>query len=178
MAHCRQKRPAVVNLRLEVDGQAYRLDLQPKNGVSHYVLTAETAMTGECSVVEIMPGVCSILLGTKSFTVYYAPNSLGIETFTAGERHQISIADARDRAPASTKQGHVGPVELRAQMPGKIVKVLVELGAAVEAGQDLLVVEAMKMQNELKAPKAGIVTKISVVEGTAVSVGEPLIVVE
>jgi biotin carboxyl carrier protein len=63
-------------------------------------------------------------------------------------------------------------------MPGKVVKVLVREGASVEANQGLLVVEAMKMQNEIKSPKKGIVRKLSVQEAAAVNAGDLLIVVE
>jgi biotin carboxyl carrier protein len=69
-------------------------------------------------------------------------------------------------------------MELRALMPGKVIKLLVQAGAAVEPGQGLIVVEAMKMQNEMKSPKKGIVSRIHAVEGATVVAGEALIVVE
>ena len=69
-------------------------------------------------------------------------------------------------------------MELRAQMPGKIVKLLVEPQSEVRAGQSLLVIEAMKMQNEMKSPKDGIVTAIYATEGATVLAGERLMVVE
>ena len=63
-------------------------------------------------------------------------------------------------------------------MPGRIVRVKVSVGDAVAAGDGLVVVEAMKMQNELKAPKAGTVTAVEVAEGGSVAAGEVLVVVE
>jgi biotin carboxyl carrier protein len=63
-------------------------------------------------------------------------------------------------------------------MPGKVVRVLVEEGATVEAGAGLVVVEAMKMQNELKSPKAGTVTELRAREGTTVNAGDVLAVIE
>jgi biotin carboxyl carrier protein len=62
-------------------------------------------------------------------------------------------------------------------MPGKVVRVLVKQGAAVEAGQGLLVVEAMKMQNEIRSPKSGKIEKLLVVENQTVNAGETLAVV-
>jgi biotin carboxyl carrier protein len=62
-------------------------------------------------------------------------------------------------------------------MPGKIVRVLVKAGDAVETGQGLLVVEAMKMQNEIRSPKSGKVERLSVVEGQAVNAREVVAVV-
>ena len=63
-------------------------------------------------------------------------------------------------------------------MPGKVVRVLVQTGDRVEAGQGLMVVEAMKMQNEIKSPKSGVVERILVAEGQAVNSGEVLAWIE
>ena len=63
-------------------------------------------------------------------------------------------------------------------MPGKIVKIFVKVGDVVTEGQGLVVVEAMKMENELKAPKAGTITQIITKEGATVENGAPLVVVE
>ena len=69
-------------------------------------------------------------------------------------------------------------MKIKAPMPGKVVRVLADVGTAVEAGQSVLVIEAMKMQNELKAPKTGVVKKINVAEGAAVDAGQTLAEVE
>jgi biotin carboxyl carrier protein len=63
-------------------------------------------------------------------------------------------------------------------MPGKVVRVLVSVGDPVEPGQGLIVVEAMKMQNEMKSPKAGIVVEIKTKDGATVAAGEILVVIE
>ena len=75
------------------------------------------------------------------------------------------------------KVAHAGPLRLTAPMPGKIVKVLVGLGESVEAGRGILVMEAMKMENELKAARAGTVQEIRVKEGQAVETGALLLVI-
>jgi pyruvate carboxylase subunit B len=69
-------------------------------------------------------------------------------------------------------------MKIKAPMPGKVVRVLAGVGTPVEAGQSVLVIEAMKMQNELKAPKTGVVKKINVAEGAAVDAGQALAEVE
>ncbi len=94
------------------------------------------------------------------------------------ERHIIAVADARDRSGKSKKIAAAGPMEIRAQMPGKVIKVVAAVGAKVQAGQGVIVVEAMKMQNEMKSPKDGIIARIFVSEGATVTAGETLIVVE
>ncbi len=71
-----------------------------------------------------------------------------------------------------------GVVQIVAPMPGKVVKVLIENGAQVEADQGILVVEAMKMQNELRSPKDGIVITLNVSEGATVNAGDVLAIIE
>ena len=71
-----------------------------------------------------------------------------------------------------------GPKKLTAPMPGKVVRVLVSAGAEVAAGAGVMVVEAMKMQNEIKSPKKGTIQKILVSEGAAVNAGDVLAIVE
>ena len=71
-----------------------------------------------------------------------------------------------------------GKKKIVAPMPGKVVRVLVKEGAEVEAGQGVVVVEAMKMQNELKSPKQGTVQKVIAVEGANVNAGDVLLIVE
>jgi biotin carboxyl carrier protein len=176
-----------LKLRVEVDGEDYTLDLRRNGAVSEYrLITRQTGpggqgirnSSGTASVTELMPGVFSVLFGHRSYTAYIVQNGDNLEVWTGGERHVLSIADARDRSSKKKKTHTAGPVELRAQMPGKVIKLLVQLGSAVHAGQGLIVVEAMKMQNEMKSPKDGIVSKIPAIEGATVTAGEPLIVVE
>ena len=93
--------------------------------------------------------------------------------------YTIALSDPkRLRATASAGAHADGTAQLIAQMPGKVVRVHVEAGAQVEAGDPLLVVEAMKMQNEMKAPKAGTVTVLNAVAGETVNAGEVLAVIE
>jgi len=176
-----------LKLRIEVDGEGYSLDLARNGAASEYRLEARhiTAgghgtqnSSGTASVVEVMAGVFSVLLSRRSFTVYVVPNGATVEVWTGNERHVISIADARDRSSKNKKISTAGPLEVRAQMPGKLMELLVHMGAPVEAGQGLIVVEAMKMQNEMKSPKKGIVSRIHAIEGTTVVAGEALMVVE
>jgi biotin carboxyl carrier protein len=173
-----------LKLRIEVDGETYFLELFPeKKGDGErtaYSLEPSLSSSDSASIVETMPGVFSVLVGDRSFQVSVGPGSQGeLEVWTGGdERHAMSLADLRDRSNRRPKASGDGPVEVRAQMPGKVIKVLVEPGAAVEAGQGLVVVEAMKMQNEMKAPKSGMVARVHVREGATVIAGEPLAVVE
>jgi biotin carboxyl carrier protein len=82
------------------------------------------------------------------------------------------------RAAGAGGAQNQGRAVVVASIPGKIVRVLVEEGAAVEAGDGLVVVEAMKMQNELKSPKAGTVVELRARAGATVNAGDVLVVVE
>jgi len=135
-------------------------------------------------VIQIAPGVFSVLIGSRSFTVHLSPNGSdagsagGDEVWVRNWRHAISLSDTRDRSAKSKKIADAGPLEIRSQMPGKVIRLLVGEGEAVQAGQGLIIVEAMKMQNEMKAPKDGIATGIRASEGATVAAGETLLVVE
>jgi biotin carboxyl carrier protein len=88
------------------------------------------------------------------------------------------IAALRERASRGrASSAHHGPLEVRAIIPGKVVSVSVAAGDAVTAGQQLLVVEAMKMQNELRAPRDGTIERVAVAPGVAIEVGDPLVVI-
>ena len=63
-------------------------------------------------------------------------------------------------------------------MPGKVVRILVASGAEVSEGEGVIVVEAMKMQNEMKSPKAGLIKEIKVKEGSTVNAGDVLVIIE
>ena len=93
-----------------------------------------------------------------------------------GRAHRVRLLDAR-RARAEGTRG-IGEREVRAAMPGKVVAVLVATGAAVTRGQGILVIEAMKMENEVVAPRDGTVQELRVKSGQTVEAGELLAIVE
>jgi biotin carboxyl carrier protein len=167
-----------LKLQIEIDGESYTLTLERQSQTAQYTLTGVANSSGSANIAELMPGTFSILLGTRSIEARVVPAADNLQIHIAGRRHRVSVADLRDRPNRGKKAGAHGPVEIRSQMPGKIVKLLVERGAAVHTGQGLIVVEAMKMQNEMKSPKDGIATKIYVPEGVTVGAGEALLLIE
>jgi biotin carboxyl carrier protein len=91
----------------------------------------------------------------------------------------VELRDPRSlQARRNAAGDEKGPKKLVAPMPGRIVRVLVGERSDVEAGQGVVVVEAMKMQNEIKSPKKGTVQKILAVAGAAVNAGDVLAIVE
>jgi len=167
-----------LKLRIDLDGESYTLDLERNGNACEYRLEQMAGASGRASVVEVMPGVFSVLLGAKSITVHIVSKGDELEVWANGRRHAISIADARDRSAKDKKISTAGPMEIRAQIPGKVVKLLAHEGETVQAGQGVLVVEAMKMQNEMKSPKDGRISKLLVSEGATVAAGETLVIIE
>lgn len=96
-----------------------------------------------------------------------------------GRNYSITIVDPkRLRSGQNSDRHHHGVAEILAPMPGKVVRVQTEAGATVEKGAGVVVVEAMKMQNEMKSPRDGIVVSIKVKPGDTVNAGDVLAVVE
>jgi len=101
-----------------------------------------------------------------------------LRAITAGRDFSVAIQDERGwRRNRGGSLEAEGRQQVLAPMPGKIVRVLVSAGDSVRAGQGLLVVEAMKMQNEIRAPKSGTIDRVRVVEGQTVNAGQVVVIV-
>lgn len=118
-------------------------------------------------IIQVEPNVYSVLVDGVS----YEARVTGNEVTIGGARFSIEIDDPRQWKRSAGSANSSGRASLTAAMPGKIVRVLVAVGDEVAAGQGMLVIEAMKMQNELKAPRAGRVTAIEVKENDSVNAG-------
>jgi biotin carboxyl carrier protein len=124
-------------------------------------------------VTEVEPGVYSILLDGRVYEASMDRAGQSLVVVVAGERFEVEVRDPRSWSRKSVA-GSQGVARVSAPMPGKVVRLLVAAGDAVEAGQGLLVVEAMKMQNEIKSPRSGQVVSLTAREGATVAAGEPL----
>jgi biotin carboxyl carrier protein len=149
---------------LEIDGSKFRY--QREDG--HFV-------DGEFSLQPLDPSACSVLIGGNVYRV--SPGAPG-ESIVNGLPIPVELFDPRALRSRKTAASAHGRVEIAALMPGKVVQLLVSPGDSVEAGQDLLVVEAMKMQNQVKSPKTGRVVEVRAQPGSAVAAGEVLMVIE
>jgi biotin carboxyl carrier protein len=126
----------------------------------------------EADVVECEPGVYSVIAAGQSWEVRLTDTEITI----GGTRFVFEVKDPRKwqrSGHASNAQGTI-----TAAMPGKIVRLLAAVGGEVATGQGIMVIEAMKMQNELKAPRAGRVTAILVKENDSVNAGAILATIE
>jgi biotin carboxyl carrier protein len=126
-------------------------------------------------VVATQHGTLSLLVEGKSYEVRQEELADESRMVVGGERFPVQVHDPRSlRARRSRETGAQGARKIVAPMPGKVVRILAEVGVEVESGQPVLVIEAMKMQNELKAPKKGKISKLNVGEGDAVEAGQAL----
>jgi biotin carboxyl carrier protein len=133
----------------------------------------------DADAVEITPNTLSLLLSGQSCDVRITPSPEGGLTLQAG-LHEFTAEVVDPRAWRGRRHGALeaeGRQHVVAPMPGKVVRLLVRAGEEVAAGQGLLVVEAMKMQNEIHSPKAGTVERLSVKEGQPVNAGEMLCII-
>lgn len=134
--------------------------------------------TIEADAVEVAECTYSVVIEGRSYEVRVESGPQGLRVHAGLREYFIRIEDPRAwRGRHGGALEAEGRQEVMAPMPGKVVRVLANQGAAVEAGQGLLVIEAMKMQNEIRSPKKGTLERLLVKEGQAVNSGEPLAVV-
>jgi len=143
----------------EIDGRRYELEVsEPENGV--YLLKKDGLI----------------------FEVSVTPPRISSEPFRTRLRNkefEIRIIDPKRLRSAATEHAHGdGLAEIRTAMPGKVIRIIAAAGTEIKKGDGVIVVEAMKMQNEMKSPKDGIVKLVCVEEGVAVNAGDVLAVIE
>lgn len=125
--------------------------------------------------------VYSLILDGHSYEAYVQPSDAGLNVLLLGRQHVVAVEDERQRRLRESSGGPVatqGEFHLRAPMPGLIVAVPVAVGEQVARGQDMIILESMKMQNELKAPRDGVVSRIRVKPGDSVEHNQSLITLE
>jgi biotin carboxyl carrier protein len=126
-------------------------------------------------VKMLQPGVMSLVVEGRQYRCVLDGDGVVI----GGRRYGFEVEDPRSlQGRGGAGAGTDGPRAVKAPMPGRVVRLLVKVGDEVEQGQGLVVIEAMKMQNELKSPKAGRVVRVGASVGETVGSGDVLVVVE
>ena len=166
-----------MNYEIVINGAQRRVEFTPSmHGAPRVTFTVDGRLV-EADAIRISSGAYSIILGGRSLEVAAEETSSGLLMRVNEREFHVEIID-----PRSWRRGGGAGIELEgrqqliAPMPGKIVRVLVAVGEKVNAGQGLLVIEAMKMQNEIRSPKSGTVEKLAR-EGQTVNAGEVLAIV-
>ena len=160
-----------------VDGTEHEVEVEELE--AHKLRIHLGSQTYEVDLRKASLGSYSLLIGNRSLDLEV--NREG-DQFLVLSRHgatRVTLIDHARRAIAQRSAREVsGRVEIKAMMPGRVVQVLAKPGDDVETGQGVLIVEAMKMENELKAPKSGKVLEIRVSVGQTVEKGDILAVIE
>ena len=161
---------------ISVDGEPHRLELEKADCFWHCRFDDR-----QFKVDAVIPrrDVLSLLIDGHSYEIKREQTATDLHLWVGNQRFAVELRDPRSlrsrRAGAGEEKG---PQKLVAPMPGRVVRVLAAEKAEVEEGQGIVVVEAMKMQNEIKSPKKGTVQKLMAVAGAAVNAGDVLAIVE
>jgi len=159
-----------------IDGKNHHLQLERTEG------SWQCRLDGVLASVDAVlnrPNVLSLLMNGKSYDIKRELTASGMNIWVGSVRYRTQIRDPRSLRGRKDATGEdLGPKNLVAPMPGKVVRVLVNESAEVEAGQGIVIVEAMKMQNEIKSPKKGILRRLLAAEGSNVNAGDVLAIVE
>lgn len=153
LAHVELTRRAGGGLHAVVDGRPYVLDLTEPQSNVYSILSEGRSFE---ALIQVRQGRCRVRLAGRDF--------------------EISPDEGPRFSPGGAQAG--GRLVVTAVMPGRVLRVLVTAGERVEARQGLLVLEAMKMENEVVAPRAGSIAEVKVAPGRTVEVGESLVVLE
>jgi biotin carboxyl carrier protein len=142
-----------------VDGRGYELELMRESDQAYLLLDEGTVF--DCRVDGRLKWGASV------------------DVMVGANRHAITLIDPKRLRSSSGAGAHgEGAARIVAPMPGKVVRLLVEAGQEIQVGDGIVVVEAMKMQNEMKSPKQGTVVAVNVEVGTTVNGGDLLAVIE
>jgi biotin carboxyl carrier protein len=159
---------------VKVDGREYKVGVG-KEGSCFSVTLDGKPRTVE--IVEYRFGQMILVVDNQSYRVVFESEE---ELVVDGTSYEVKTMDEQIQRliKARPETFHTKELSIRAPMPGLVVELLVKEGEKVENGQGLLIVEAMKMQNEMKSTRDGIVKNLSVKQGQTVNSGDTLIVIE
>jgi len=162
---------------VNVDGKTHHVELERGEAtwlckVDGQELEVDAALTAR--------DILSVLLDGKAYEIKRERSLRGeLHMVIGSARYAVDVQDPRSlRSRRAVAGAEAGPQKIKAPMPGKIVRILVSEKDEVKAGQGVIVMEAMKMQNEMKSPKDGVVQKIMTAEGSTVNAGDALAIVE
>jgi biotin carboxyl carrier protein len=165
---------------VDIDGRQWTVDAQRLDGQSMSLLIGERVRPkGDTSAVGFGPGSAAVGGGTFSHEVFITPDGSGQLAVSVGTRSLNVSLNGRRRGERRRDGVHAsgGVRRIVAPMPGKIVRVLVRQGDTVHARQPVVVIEAMKMENELRAGQDGVIAEIHAREGQSVEASQLLAVV-
>lgn len=165
-----------MKLELRINGIEESLELLAPAPACRFRIGEEAERAAQVETPE--PGIYSVLMDGRVYDARVEEGPGALIVTIDGYRFEMDVRDPRRLARGAVRGAREGVQTIMAPMPGKVVRVLVAVGDTVETGQGLVVVEAMKMQNELKAPRTARILAVSAREGVTVAVGDPLVTFE
>lgn len=163
-----------MKLQAKIDGEKLDVEIVEQDEKTRAVVGGREY---ELEVSQPEPGIFALRNGNRMTEAFVSPD--GKQVVIGGHEFQVEIADPKRLRGAGADHEHGdGVAEIKTAMPGKVVRILVAVGAEVKKGDGVIVVEAMKMQNEMRSPKTGTVAKINAAEGDTVAAGDILVVIE
>lgn len=164
-------------LTVTIDDKTFEVEVDPQRGSAGPGSRFTVTLDGEPFTVYVPDAdtpdaVDWMIVDNRPYEMLFAPDLRSVQL--EGMRHTIQVRDKETRSvrPAS------GDGRIKAPIPGLIARLNVEPGQAVEAGQTVVVLEAMKMENEIRAPKGGVVRQVHVKTGQTVVLNEALVEIE
>lgn len=169
---------------ISVDGKIYNVEVEraaaplPSNGEAVFQVRLDRREI-QVSCFPLNGGALSLIVNGKSFEVRCERTADALQVALRGEVYECAVSDPRSlRTRKKTGLADSGEQKLTASMPGKVVRIIAAVGDQIKAGQGILVIEAMKMQNEVRSPKDGQLKKLLVRQGANVLAGEVLAIIE
>ena len=168
-----------MKLQAEIDGKPHQIQLERRDGL---VLASIGDRSYSLEVRQASSGSMLLIHDSEIFECLVesdAGRQNEFQVYVRNRAYHVGIIDPKRLRSGEAAGGeNHGSAKVLAVMPGKVVRVLVEIGSAVEAGAGIAVVEAMKMQNEIRAPKSGTVVTLNATPGATVNAGDVLAVIE
>lgn len=149
-------------------------------GEDDTILVNDAPYTIDFKILPIS-GLASLLINNQSLEAVVEERDEHWEVLTEGELYNVNVLDERAFRLAQargTTLGDSGETAVKSPMPGVIIKVLVKEGDLIEQGQQVVILESMKMENELKAQRGGVVTAVNIAAGASVDKDQVLVVIE
>jgi biotin carboxyl carrier protein len=164
-----------MKVEVRIGTAARQFEIQ-RVGTNQFVATGRDG--AQIDAVQVAPHIYSLLVDGRVFEATALAERDGVLIQCGGEEFHALVSDPRAwRGARGALFGAEGKQQVTAPMPGKVVRILVSAGEEIEAHQGLVVVEAMKMQNEIRASRSGTIERVFVREGQAVAAGEALVTI-
>jgi biotin carboxyl carrier protein len=167
-----------MKLKAQIGDALSDLDIR-KDGDQVFARVDDREYTLEASEVE--PGVYLLKNNGRIYEAHVSGIDAGgnAKVTVRGQTFHVAIFDPKRLRSSQSDHSHGdGRAEIKTAMPGKVVRIMAEVGQTVEKGVAVIVVEAMKMQNEMRSPKDGVIKEIRTSDGATVNAGEVLVVIE